>query len=102
MKRLEWRAAAALAVLALVGCRTTEGRCEDFCVVQDDCDDSIDIDDCVDDCVEVYDDPDTDETCRASFDALADCASDFELDCELVLDECENESEDFVADCSDS
>jgi hypothetical protein len=93
-------ALAALSLVGTVGCRTDTARCEDICATFDDCDGvAIDVDDCVDECVS--DAERADDRCIESFDLLADCASEVELDCDDAYDDCEDEVEDFLDDCDE-
>jgi hypothetical protein len=93
-------ALAALSLVGTVGCRSDTGRCEDICATFDDCEGwDIDVDDCVDECVS--DAEGADDRCIESFQLVADCASEVNLDCDDAEDDCEDESEDFFDDCDE-
>jgi hypothetical protein len=85
--------------MAMLGCRSDTGRCEDVCAAADDCDDSIHIDVCTDECVRNTEF--MDDGCGESFAAMADCMSLEDHDCPDAIDACDSEIEDFFEDCDD-
>src|SRR5262245_53835094 len=90
-----------VALLGVTACRSDAGRCEDICATLDSCDEiDLDVDNCIDECVSDADE--AGERCSESFDYLADCVSDEDLDCDTIIDEdgtCRAEANDFGEDC---
>ncbi len=85
--------------LSLVGCTSTESRCETLCKWANQCGDiPIDCTDAeIDECVEEYDDHD--DGCQDAFDEFAECVDEENLTCSAVQEHCIGEAGEYVEQC---
>jgi hypothetical protein len=86
--------------LSLLGCTSTESRCETLCKWANQCGDiAVDCsnDAEIDECVEEYDDLDAD--CQDAFDDLVDCVDEENLTCSAVEEHCLGEAGEYVEQC---
>jgi hypothetical protein len=82
--------------LGLLGCTSTESRCETLCDWSEKC--STDETSCsVNQCVDEYDDSSDD--CQDAFDDFADCVDDEDLSCSGVESQCLGEAVEFIEQC---
>jgi hypothetical protein len=86
--------------LSLVGCTSTESRCETLCKWADQCTElsancsDADIDDCVEDI------EDQDSGCQDGFDDFVDCLDDQDLVCSDIEEHCVGEFSEYVEQCT--
>jgi hypothetical protein len=99
MKRLVLLVGVLVGSMAALGCRSDSQRCEDICETSDDCSDALNVDVCIDECTRDTDY--ADDSCSASFSAMADCMALEDHDCPDSIDSCDSEIEDFFEDCED-
>jgi hypothetical protein len=87
-------------VLSLIGCTSTESRCETVCKwanqcaeITVDCSSDAEIEECVDE----YDDKG--DGCQDAFDDFADCVDEEELTCSAVQEHCVGEASEYLEQC---
>ena len=79
---------------------TGESRCEDLCETFRDCGGAnLNVSACVGACVS--DAENAASNCIRSFEDVADCVSDVDLDCDAADAQCVDEAERWVDDCDD-
>src|SRR5687768_6306338 len=85
--------------LSLIGCTSTESRCETLCKWASQCGDiPIECTDAqIDECVENQDDKG--DGCQDAFDEFADCVDEENLTCSAVEENCLGEAGEYVEQC---
>jgi hypothetical protein len=95
------RWAGLLLSFGLLGCTSTESRCETLCHWANKCggtETNITCsDDAIDECVDSYDDEG--DSCQEAFDDFADCVDEEDQNCSSVENNCIAEGTEFVERC---
>lgn len=84
--------------LGLLGCTSTESRCETICEFSEKCSTDETSSDCsVNECVDEYED--SSDGCQDAIDEFADCIDDEDQNCSDVQSNCIGEAFEVLEQC---